>query len=495
MRIALIHIGQETNDFNPVPTTLRDFHSFGIFEGDVVLDKVGGLGQVGGHMEAVRESGLQIETIPIIRAWAEAGGRLDRESYDFFDQKIRVGLAAAGPIDGLALQLHGACAADGIDDVEGAQLEACRAVLGNGIPIVLGLDHHGNVTQKMVDLSTAIVGHRTQPHDPFDTGKIGAQLLIKILQGRARPVTAWRKVRLLSHQEQFLTSKGPMKVWFDRARAMEADPRVLQASNYPMQPWLDVAEAGWAVVVVTDNDLALANTLADELADLVWSLRDEFQKKDAVAIDDAVRMADQAANGVVVLSDTGDTVFGGAAGDSNLILESILRLGIKSRALIPLIEPQSVARLVAAGEGAVVSLPLGGHAGTGFFQPLTVTGTVRHIGGGMVQIKQHYQDEIDMGRTVVFEVGPVTLLISELRGVAGNLPDVYQAFGIEPADYKMAVLKTASNFQYFAPISSQVIRVDTIGPGQSDVFRLPWKRIPRPMYPLDPIDDWRSAGP
>ena len=76
-----------------------------------------------------------------------------------------------------------------------------------------------------------------------------------------------------------------------------------------------------------------------------------------------------------------------------------------------------------------------------------------------------------MGRTVVFEVGPVTMLISELRGVAGNLPDVYRAFGIEPADYKMAVLKTASNFQYFAPITSRVIRVDTRGPGQSDVVR------------------------
>ena len=68
----------------------------------------------------------------------------------------------------------------------------------------------------------------------------------------------------------------------------------------------------------------------------------------------------------------------------------------------------------------------------------------------------------------------MTLLISELRGVAGNVPDVYRAFGIEPSDYKMAVLKTASNFQYFAPITSRVIRVDTRGPGQSDVFTLPW---------------------
>jgi len=98
-----------------------------------------------------------------------------------------------------------------------------------------------------------------------------------------------------------------------------------------------------------------------------------------------------------------------------------------------------------------------------------------------------------MGVTVIFEVGPVTMMISELRGVAGNVPDAYRAFGVEPSDYKIAVLKTASNFQYFAPITSRVIRADTRGPGQSDVFTLPWKRIPRPVYPLETISDRREA--
>ena len=494
MRIALIHVGQETNDFNPLPTTMRDYASFGIFEGPEIVQRFRGLGQIGGYIDAAEASGLQIETIPIVRGWAVAGGRIDRASYDFFDRKIRQGLTAAGPLDGVALQLHGACASEHMDDVEGAQLQACRDVLGPRIPIVLGLDHHANITRKMVALATAIVGHRTQPHDPFDTGRIGAEVLFKILVHGARPTTAWRKLPLLSHQEQFLTSHGPMKTWFDRARAMEADPRVLQASNYPMQPWLDVAEGGWSTIVVTNNDQVLAEKLADELADLAWSLRAEFQKKEAVSIDDAVRLGDAAEKGLVVLSDTGDTVFGGAAGDSNLILESVLRLGIKSRVLMPLIAPQAVARLVLAGVGATVTLPLGGNTAKAFFKPLEVTGIVRRIGGGVVNLGKHAHGEVDMGRAVVFDVGPVTLLISELRGMAGNLPEVYRALGVEPADYKMAVLKTASNFQYFASMTSQVIRADTRGPGQSDVFGLPWKRIPRPVYPLDDIAHWRGAG-
>jgi microcystin degradation protein MlrC len=493
MRLALIQVGQETNDFNPVPTTLRDFRSFGIYEGAEIFEKMRGRNWTGGYLDAVEAAQRQIQSVPILRAWATAGGRITVEARHFFEDKIRSGLKAAGKLDGLALQVHGACAAEDMDDVEGDQIALCRSILGPGVPIVVALDHHANITQKMIDHATAIVAHRTQPHDPYDTARIGAELLIRTVAGEVRPVMAWRKLRLISHQEQFLTSQGPMKVWFDRARDMEAaDRRVLHVGNCPMQPWLDVAEGGWSTVVVADGDRALAEKLADEMADLAWSMRAEFQKKDAVPIDVAVRMADAAEKGVVVLSDTGDTVFGGAAGDSNLILESILRQNIRSKALVPMIAPETVARLIEAGIGSTVTLPVGGNAATKFFKPLQVTGKVRHIGDGWVELDQHRAPGIDMGRTVVFEVGPVTLLISELRGVAGNLPEVYRAFGVEPTRYKMAVLKTASNFQYFAPIASQVIRVDTRGPGQSDVAGLPWQRIARPIYPLEDIASWRG---
>ncbi|CAN5344433.1 M81 family metallopeptidase [soil metagenome] len=491
MRVAMINIGQETNDFNPVPTTLDDFGAFGIYEGAEIITRMQGRGQVGGCVEAVARAGLDVEWIPIVSAWAMAGGRITTEARMFFEERIGTGLRNAGKIDALAAHLHGACAAEGVDDVEGAQLAICRAILGPDVPIVLSLDHHANVTHQMVSLSTAIVGHRTQPHDVTDTGRLAGQMLVRILRGEIDPVMAWRKLRLITHQEQFLTDRGPMKIWFDQARAMEADPKVLHVAPFPMQPWLDVAEGGWATVVVTDGDKALAGSLADQSADLAWSMRAEFMNKDAVSVDEAVRMADRARKGVVVISDTGDTVFGGTAGDSNLILESILRQGIKSRALVPLIEPGTVALLVAAGEGAEVTVPMGGSS-TPFFTPLVVTGRVRKIADGHVKVPVFQQPEFDQGRTVIFETGPVTMMITERTGAAGNIPDVYRAFGIEPADFKMAVLKTASNFQFFASISSQVIRADTSGPGQSDVVGLPWRRVPRPMYPMEDCATWKG---
>ena len=156
-----------------------------------------------------------------------------------------------------------------------------------------------------------------------------------------------------------------------------------------------------------------------------------------------------------------------------------------------MIAPEAVEKLAKAGVGAEVTLPFGGNA-TGFFEPLTVTGTVRAVGGGVIPVAKHNQLEVDLGQAVIFEVGPVTMLLTELRAVAGNLPEPYRALGVQPEDYQMVVLKTASNFQYFQPIASGVIRVDTKGPGQSDIATLPWQRQPRPVYPLDEIDSWRG---
>lgn len=491
MRIAVVHIGQETNTYNPIPTTLDDFRAFGIYRDAEMFDDLVGLGQVGGYLDACAETRFDVESVAVVRAWAVAGGRIDAETHEYFLDVIRNGLAAAGEIDGVALQLHGACSADGIDDVEGAQLALCREILGPDLPIVLSLDHHANVTEAMVEMSSAIVGHRTQPHDPVDTGRIAAHLLFRIVAGEVRPVMAWRKIPLLSHQEQYLTSVGPMQVWFDRARAIETeDAGVLQVSNFPMQPWLDVDGGGWATVVVTDRDARLAEERADELADLAWSMRESFQVKESITADEAVRQA-HGMTGLVMLSDTGDSVFGGSAGDSNVILESILRLGLGSRCIMPLVSPRVAAALHEAGEGATVTIAVGGDAAP-FFEPLEVTGVVRRLSSGRVAVTEHSQPFVDMGRTAVFDVGPVTMLVTELRGLGGNVPEVYQANGVDPVDYRMVVLKTASNFQYFRPLSSGLIRVDTPGPTQSDIIDLRWERMPRPVFPLDDIDDRRA---
>jgi microcystin degradation protein MlrC len=491
MRLALFLMGQETDTFNPSPTTLEDFDAFGIYEGNEILDKLHANGTVGGFINAVDASDVAIEIVPLTRGWAGCGGRITIENLRYFEDRLRRGLESAGRIDGLAMHLHGACAAEGVDDVEGRLLAICREVLGLRVPIVLTLDHHANVSRAMVDLSDAIVGYRTHPHDPLETAEASTRLLIRIAAGQVTPTIAWRKLRMISHQEQYLTSRGPMKVWFDRARTLERDPRVLSISTFPVQPWLDAEEGGWSTVAVTDGDKAFADELADELADLAWSMRAEFQVTESLSPDAAVRAADAEPSGLVVLSDTGDSVLGGAAGDSTTILDSLQRATIKGRALVPLVDPAAVAALTTAGVGETVTLDLGGGI-TGFFRPVQGTGVVGSLGSGHVFIDELPTPEFDMGQTAVFHVGRVTILVSERAGIGGTHPDVYRAFGIEPSDYQMAVVKAGSNFQWFAPISSKVIRVDSPGPTQSDIISLPWERIPRPIYPLDEPASWRA---
>jgi microcystin degradation protein MlrC len=490
MRIALVQVMQETCSFNPTPTTLADFASFGILEGPDLLAHSDSVGPIGGYVEGIARSGVAVETVPIVRGTAQSGGRLTMEAFDFFDAKVRSGLLGAGAVDGVVMLLHGAASAADLDDVEGALLDSVRAVVGPTVPVAVMLDHHANVTARMIRNADIVMGFRTQPHDQFETARDLTRLAVRLFDGEVAPTLAWRKLRMMTHQEQYLTSRGPMKALFDRARAMESDPRVLTVSPFPMQCWLDAEEGGWSVVAVTNDEPALAEGLVEELAELAWSLRDEFQQTESVAVDDAVTMTDARSAGTVLLSDTGDSVLGGSGGDSTTILAAILRADARGRALVPMIDPIGARQLAAAGVGATLTVSLGGRSSP-LFTPIEVTGEVRAIGDGQVGAVDLPQGRINMGCCAAFDTGPVTILVTEFAGAAGIHPAAYRHVGVEPADHRMIVMKTASNFQYMAPFTSDVVRVATPGPTQSDLAGLPWRRVPRPIFPLDQPTTWR----
>jgi microcystin degradation protein MlrC len=299
---------------------------------------------------------------------------------------------------------------------------------------------------------------------------------------------------MVTHQEQFLTTvPGPMKEWFDLARHYETLPGVVSISNFPMQPWLDVPEGGWVPVVITDRNPALARRLCADLANKAWSMRDRFMHFDSVTPAEAIRRAAAAERGLIVLSDTGDSVFGGAAGASTVLLREMLRQQITCTALVPMFDPEAAVQLTQAGVGAEVTLDLGGKADTAFFGPARVTGKVAALASGRVTAKVGSNESFDMGRSVLFEAGSIKIVVSEYRGIGGNHPVVYRRFGVEPAQAKMVVLKTASNFQYYGDMTSEVIRVDTPGATMSHMDRFHWQHIQRPIYPLDDIPAWRAV--
>jgi len=491
MRIAVAEIAQETDSFSPMRADIKDFETYGLFFGAEILEKMPGVGPLGGLLEVVAEQEESVELFPIVRAWAAAGGTITAETLDFLTARLVAGLRAAPPLDAVFLALHGAAAAENDDDVEGHVLQAVREVVGDRVPIVCPLDHHANVTQRMVDHADLLVGHETQPHDPPATGRKAARIMFRMLRGEVRPTIRWRKIPMITPQDQFLTSEGPMREWFELARAIERRPGVIDVSPYPMQPWLDVAEGGWSVVAHVDNNELLAQSIADEMATKAWEMRARFWASQRVAPDEAVRQAVAAERGLVILSDTGDSVYGGAPGDSTVILRELLAQQVPSAAFVPVIDPEVVEAAIAAGVGAEITVSLGGKVDNVFSRPVTVTGRVAAVSKGVI-VDLGDRGPCDLRRTALLEVGRIRVAVLDHRSFAINHPVLYRHLGLDIADAQMVVVKTASNFQFFEHWRSGLIRVDSPGMTQSDLRAFEWKRVPRPIYPLDELDDWRT---
>ncbi len=263
MRIGMGCFSQETNTFSPVLTDIESFRRQSYHVGaELDFTAPAGPSSMGGFVDVARER-AGVEFVPLVRARTGAGGRVTVEAFEEVTGHFAEQLAAAGPLDAVYIELHGAMAMVGHDDPEGLLLEQVRAHIGPDVPLVASLDHHGNVTKRKVANADILVGHRTQPHEPFHTGQETARALLRMVDERLRPTIALRK--------------APMKTWFDLAREMESRPGVITVSTFPMQPWLDVEEGGWASVVVTDDDLGLADELAVELSRCVWELRAHAQ--------------------------------------------------------------------------------------------------------------------------------------------------------------------------------------------------------------------------
>ncbi len=493
MRIAIAEIGQETCSFNPVPTTLEYFEGYGLYLGNRILEMMPGVGMLGGFLDVAGEQSDPVDIVPIIRAWAGACGTITAEALEYFEDKLVTGLRQAMPLDGIFLGLHGAAASHKDDDLEGYLVEALRRVVGQDIPVVTPLDHHANITRRMVENLDLMVGHRTQPHDLVDTGQAAARLFFRQLRGEIKPVAGWRKVPMITQQDQFLTSGGPMKEWFDLAREMESRPGVLSVSPFPMQPWLDVGEGGWTALVYTDGDRELAQSLADELADRAWEMRDRFWISDRVAPDAAVRQAVEAKEGLVILSDTGDSVYGGAPGDSTCLLHALVQQDIPCTALVPMLDPAAQDAAARTGIGSRVTLTVGAKHDNVFSTPVEVTGQVTALSEGL-QARLAGRGFGDIGPTALIEIGNVKLVLMARLSFAVNQPILYTHLGLDVDEAKMVVVKTASNFQFFAPWRRDLIRVDSPGTTQSDLRAFTWRHLPRPIHPLDDLPEWKAGA-
>jgi microcystin degradation protein MlrC len=354
----------------------------------------------------------------------------------------------------------------------------------------------------MVRHSTAIVIYQTNPHvDQRQRGLHAASIMARTVRGEVCPTQAFAKPATLITIACQNTSLEPLRPLMDAVRHLERQPGVLSANLSAGFPYADVYEMGPSTLVVTDNDPARAQREADRLADELWSGRRRLVK-DLPDAATAVAQAMRSMKPPVVLVEFGDNIGGGSPGDSTIILAELLRQGAAG-AVEALYDPQAVEQAVAAGVGGAVELVVGGKSDRVHGDPVRVVGRVQsvHDGHWMEDQPRHGgRRRNDQGRTVVLEVGgglraesggpkevTLTLVLNSKRTPPFSLGQL-TSVGIDPSRQKILVVKAAIAYRAaYGPIAGEIIEVDTPGLTANDPRRFTYRRVRRPLYPLDPM--------
>ena len=490
-RIAFARIMQETNALSPVDTVLHDFEGSHYYTGDELLEaattgpEVPGFFQraeLAGFLQAVRDRADDVEPVPILSAWASSGGPLSAACFETLEERLVDSLRRAGPLDGMYLCLHGAMGARGIPDPESRLLRSVRRVLG-GAPLVISHDLHGNLTRARVELADAIVAYQTNPHrDHARVGKKAGRIVIGSVLGELRPTMAWRTLPMILGGGRTIDFLAPMRAVFRRMRRDERRGKALATSTFMVHPWNDDPGLGWSTCAVTDDDLAAAERIADELAELCWACRHD-QPPEFPSASEAIAQARGARIrrklGCVTMADASDVVTAGAPGDSTHLLRALLAEASGMLCYGAVRDPQAIATLWPHAKGDRVALAIGGTLDPARSPPLPVAGTIasRH--------EQH-----GFGRTVVLAVEHLRIVITEGPSMVMR-PSFYTQVGLSLWKADIVVVKNFFPFlMFFLPYSRKTIFVRTRGTTDFDAaFVLPFDG---PVHPRDAIDDWRG---
>jgi microcystin degradation protein MlrC len=489
MKVLVAECKQEISSFNPQLSTYDDFVvSFGQ---DLTEYHKHVRNEVGGALHVFQESD-KIEVIPAYSARMNtSGGTLSAAGFRRLAGEFLDAVKAAPQVDGVYFALHGAMAAENEPDTEGFLLAETRALLGPEVPIVASLDLHGILTRRMLEESDALVAFHTYPHvDFFETGQRAARLLLRVLAGTVRPVSARVRIPALVRGDELITETGLFGKFTQRACELEESGAALSAAMLIGNPFTDTPDLSTNALVVTDGDAARAAGEAVELASGFWAVRDRLHSN-LTPLDESIRIACQS-SGRIVLVDAADAPSSGASGDSNAILRALIEAGCRRTALLPMVDAPAVHQAFAAGVGAYIEVPLGGTVDPTRFQPVHVPGVVRLLFDGRFR-SESYGEEWNSGLSAVLQSGPITTLLTSR---ACNLWDrsLFLAAGQDPASFDIVVVKSPHcQPRFFEAKAERMVNVDAPGATSANLRSLRHTRCPRPIYPLDPDVEFKPC--
>ncbi|HZJ14319.1 MAG TPA: M81 family metallopeptidase [Chthoniobacteraceae bacterium] len=482
MKILIAECKQEVSTFNPV---LSGYEDFTMRHGRAILDYHRRVrSEVGGAL-SVFDATPDVELVPTCSAhFITSGGTLADAAFAHIAREILSSIKAAPPVDGIYFSLHGAMATQSEGDPEGWLLAETRKIVGERVPIVVSLDLHGILTDRMLEHSDATVAFHTYPHvDFFGTGERAARLLLRIVAGEAKPVTAKVTVPALVRGDELITETGSVRHAVNAAKAVEQSPGGLSAAMMWGNPFTDVPALVSNSFVVMDNDPARAEREALRIANLFWEHHEKMQVP-LTSLADAARITKENKAGTVVLVDAADATSSGASGDSNAILHALLDAGYESTALIPIVDPGAVDAAFAAGVGNAVKTTVGGALDTLRFTPLPIEGRVRMLSDGWFH-SETTRELWQSGRTAVIQFRNFTLIVTS-RAVSLYDRALFLVHGCEPRHFGSVVVKSPHCEPHmFKMWAARYVDVDTPGSTSANLRSLGHAKCARPIFPLD----------
>jgi len=498
-RVLLAQFMHETNTFSKLPTTLDDYRRRFLVEGAAIVPKFKGTrNEMGGYIDCAAKYGW--EPVYAVAANATPSGTLTKETWETIRDIILDTAKKAGKLDGICLSLHGAMVTETEDDAEGALLEALRAIVGPDVPIAATLDLHANATTRMARNANALVSFRTYPHvDGYERSIQAAALVQEAMEGRKKPRCLLVQPAMLEGADHGrTTAPGLMRDLLAKADGHEKEPGINVVSIQVGFTWSDIPYTGPSIAVSHEPGAEpRAKAIAAAMIDEIWKRRDE-SSSDYRSIADgiAAARAGTGKKGPLVIADGTDNPGGGGYNDTTPVLQALLDAGIENVAYGTIFDPRTVQQAMKAGVGATIDVELGGHTDESMGKPVKAQAVVKMLSDGTFRNDgpMNAGVETQMGPTAVLRIGGIDVVTISSRVQTIDL-QVFLSQGIDPVAKSVVVVKSVQHFRAaYGPIAREIVLVDSGGICSPDISRLKFKKLRRPIWPLDGINDPHAGG-
>lgn len=472
-RIAVAGLAIESSTFSPAVTQEEAFQA--LYGADVL-----------NYYPFLQEGSENLKRaiwFPTLKAKAIPGGIVSSEAYESLVTQTLDMLKENLPYDAMYLELHGAMSVQGMDDPEGDFVQRVREVVGDKTIISTCMDLHGNVSERLAENLDLITCYRLAPHEDAMESKQRAveSLLDRLESGKGKPkFKAWIPVPILLPGEKTSTRIEPAKSLYAEIIPAIAQEGVLDASIWVGYAWADEPRNRAVVMVTGDNEVNV-KAAAEKLANHFWDVRTKFEFVAPVAtLDEALEKAINSEKQPYIISDTGDNPTAGGAGDVTWTLDKILKrpefISEDGPSLIyaSIPGPKFVEKAIEIGVGGKIEEYAGASVDSRFSPPVLLSGTIEAIRHG----DRYAETE------VVVKIGSVSVIVTKIRK-----PYHYEAdftnIGLNPRETDIVVVKIGYLVPELYNMRADWVMALTPGGVDQDLERLGYKRVIRPIYPLD----------